>query len=158
MLSLSLPPIKLLQGAHVATLSEIAALTATTLASSLAELTATEIATQIQKRERLGDTYIGQRTVIMHLESPRVLQNWCVFIEPTTALQWTSQYSHVTYTVEHIIVLAVSSTTMQGTATIRQVMQALGEPNFLTSLPSVTTPEAMAAKFTPFLVEGDKRS
>lgn len=67
-----------------------------------------EITDLIISREKVGDTFIGHRTVVLHVVSSKIRNEKCLYISSDTVAKWQSLATKQNHDVEQFIILVVN--------------------------------------------------
>ncbi|WP_434520463.1 PTS sugar transporter subunit IIA [Pediococcus sp. M21F004] len=67
-----------------------------------------EIKDCIKSREQIGDTFIGNQTVILHVSSEKIEKPFCLYALEKTPVIWKSAYSEENHQVMNFVVLVIN--------------------------------------------------
>lgn len=61
----------------------------------------------ILKREKQGDTFIGQKTIILHVTTVKLKSEFCLYVYSSRAVEWQSLATGNKYVVDKFIILGI---------------------------------------------------
>lgn len=67
-----------------------------------------EMTDLIIEREKVGDTFIGNRTVVLHVVSSKIRNEKCLYIDSDTVTKWRSLATKQIHEVDQFIVLVIN--------------------------------------------------
>lgn len=70
-------------------------------------LSGSEIKSLILERERIGDTFIGQKTVIFHVTTTILENEFCLYVYSLKTIKWQSLATKNIYKVNKFIILGI---------------------------------------------------
>lgn len=73
-----------------------------------AYLSAEYIETKINEREKIGDTYVGNRTIVLHVISEKVTQPFVMYLFLSDSEIWKSLYSNKDYQIDKVMIAVVN--------------------------------------------------
>lgn len=74
----------------------------------LPELSTDDIKQKIMEREKIGDTFIGNRTILLHVISKDIKQEVGLYLFLQNQIDWNSVYSNHDYQINRVIILCVN--------------------------------------------------
>lgn len=83
-------------------------LSARFLKKILSELTVYDIKQKIMEREQIGDTFVGNGTILLHVISKNIKQEIGLYLFLQKQIAWHSVYSDRDYQINRVIVLCVN--------------------------------------------------
>jgi len=104
------------------------------LRPELSDLSVDRIAALIEAREQQSDTYIGNGTMLLHLDTTQLRANRVLIINIGDKMAWQSPQGPSQYQINHILVLAVNQNLATDMGRIRQLMTKLVEEDFFAQL------------------------
>lgn len=66
------------------------------------------IRTKIMEREKIGNTYVGGQTIVLHVISSKVTQNYVMYLFFLRLKKWFSRYSNRSYQVNKVMIVVVN--------------------------------------------------
>jgi|GEM_PF-3852536 len=104
------------------------------LQPEMSDMSVIQIEALIEAREQQSDTYIGNGTMLLHLDTDQLLANRVLIISLQEAMTWQSTQSPSQFQINHILVLAVNQHVSTDMGRIRQLMAKLAEEDFFVEL------------------------
>ncbi|MHA3066807.1 PTS sugar transporter subunit IIA [Lacticaseibacillus saniviri] len=115
------------------------------LQPELSDLSVEQIAALIEAREQQSDTYIGDGTMLLHLDTTQLRANRVLIINIEDKMAWQSAQGPSQYQISHILVLAVNQDLAADMGRIRQLMTKLVEEDFFAQLHQAAGRHQLAA-------------
>ncbi|WP_294604254.1 PTS sugar transporter subunit IIA [uncultured Lactobacillus sp.] len=71
-------------------------------------LSSNYIKRKIIERENLGETYVGHKTIILHVISTEITANFCLYLFLLNIAKWESLYSKKIHQVNKVMIICVN--------------------------------------------------